>query len=256
MAKPIFYNRVAVFGGYRLSRDSNSVVINPSRAREDLTDLEAKSEKYELGKWTGDFNFRGWTDDAIEKHFLALLAASAAPDPALPLSICMEKGNGAAGDFCFQIAGCPVGLPLMRESGRVMSYELQGKAQDRIQYGQILFTSVGTAGITGVANGPVVQLGAISSTQEMWVAYHLLNFPAASGTSPTLDSKIQSAAAVGFASPTDRLTLPQRTATVTGSVHRIAGPITDQYWRYVVTAVGGTASPTLYVLVTAAIVAV
>lgn len=88
-------------------------------------------------------------------------------------------------------------------------------------------------------NGDALDLGvAIGSTERLYYAVFVTE---ANGTSPTLDLVLESDADAGFASATTRATLAQFTDT--GSVFGyVAGPITDEFYRFVRT-VGGSASP-------------
>lgn len=253
MAKPILLDRRVILGGHRISRDANRVGFGPiGRARVPAETLEVKSGRYELGRWQGDFVIQGYTDEAVEARFLAELAKAAAPT--VPLTMFLEPGDGVAGEMVAQMNGCPFGINFGGEQGALQSFEMSGSGHDRAMVGEILRSSIGTAGITGAGNGTAVNLGAISATQKMVVVYHLLNFPAATGTAPTLDHKIQSATVEAFTTPVDRATLTQLTATPIGLVAEIAGPVTDTWWRHAVTAVGGTVTPTLWVVVSAAII--
>lgn len=89
-------------------------------------------------------------------------------------------------------------------------------------------TVLTAADITATGTSTVQQLGAVTSSQRIWCALHVL---AVAGTgTPTITVKIQSAAASGFASPTDRITLTA--ATAKGAQFSSAvGAITDTYWR-------------------------
>lgn len=251
--KGVLLNRMAIIGGHRISRDASRIVLNMGRSKEDTTTWEDKSERYELGRWTGDFNMAGRAADALEARFLGELELAATPSH--PTTIFLANGNGSPGGLAAMMDGCAFDYSVGGEQGRMPRFELSGAAQDRGMIGEILESSIGTVGITGAQDGTAVELGALTEDQELVVVYHLLHFPAAEGTNPTLDAKIQSATDQAFTTPVDRIVLPQRTGTPVGSVHRLSGPVTDTWWRFVVTAVGGTATPKLWVVVTAAIVA-
>jgi hypothetical protein len=91
---------------------------------------------------------------------------------------------------------------------------------------------------TATGNGTVVQAGAVPAN---WTATANLHVLSASGTTPSLTVKVQSASAIGFASPTDRFTFNAATAAG-GQSARIVGPVTDQYWRATWTISGTTPS--------------
>jgi hypothetical protein len=85
-----------------------------------------------------------------------------------------------------------------------------------------------------------VELGAVAAGQRVYAALHVID--PVSGTSPTLDVTLKSAALVGFGSPTTRLTFTQATEP-TSELLSAAGAITDEFWR-VDFSIGGTDTPT------------
>ncbi|MAH50254.1 hypothetical protein CMI37_30820 [Candidatus Pacearchaeota archaeon] len=101
--------------------------------------------------------------------------------------------------------------------------------------------------ITSTVTGAAVQQGAVSSTQKIMCFLHVLS--AAGGT---LDVTIQSDNGAGFGSPTTRLTFSQVTTTAGAWVATANGAITDDYWRCVAAAGGG--SPVYNIAVTFAII--
>lgn len=98
--------------------------------------------------------------------------------------------------------------------------------------------------ITATSTGTIYNDGAVSSTQKVYGALHVF---AASGTTPSLTVKVQSAALVGFGSPTDRLTFAAKTA-VGSEFLSASGAITDAFWRVSYTISGTTPSFTFAVV--------
>ena len=97
---------------------------------------------------------------------------------------------------------------------------------------------------TTTANGSVLTMTGPTATQRMWAGLHIT---AASGTTPTLDAKIQSATLIAFGSPTDRITFTQATAAG-WQFSSVNGAITDGFWRVVFTIAGTTPSFTCAVV--------
>jgi len=86
------------------------------------------------------------------------------------------------------------------------------------------------SGVPRTANGSgtALQLGAVASDEYMYANLHVLSV---SGTAvPTITVTVQSDNGSGFASPTTQGTFAAKTA-VGGEPLRIAGPITDDWWR-------------------------
>lgn len=97
---------------------------------------------------------------------------------------------------------------------------------------------------SGTTLGTANNWGAVASGQSMYAVVHVF---AVSGTNPTLDVTIKSAATSG-GSYTTRVTVPQFTAVGDTFVTPVAGPITDTFWK-ANAVVGGTSSPTVTALV-------
>jgi hypothetical protein len=97
-------------------------------------------------------------------------------------------------------------------------------------------TATGTGTIVDLAT---VGMGSIPDGKGLYASLHVLSV---SGTStPTLTAAVQTAATVGFGSPTTRITFPAYTAAG-GQRLSVAGPITDQYARVSFTISGDSPS--------------
>lgn len=95
---------------------------------------------------------------------------------------------------------------------------------------------------TAAGNGTAVQRPPAAVGQHVYASLHVLSV--AGTASPTLTVKVQSAADQAFTTPTDRLTFAAAGAR-TGQALRVAGPITDTWWR-VTWSVTGTAPSFLF----------
>lgn len=120
--------------------------------------------------------------------------------------------------------------------GDALKFSVEGEAsQGPLVRGSLLLAATKTAS----GNGTAFQLGAVGSTQYLYAALHVT---AVAGSSPTLDVKVQSDNASNFPSPTDRITFAQKTAIGSEWATRVAGAITDEYWRINYT-IGGSGGP-------------
>lgn len=81
--------------------------------------------------------------------------------------------------------------------------------------------------VSASGNGAGYQLGAVSATQRIWVAAHVL---ALAGTSPTVQIIVESDDNSGFTSPTTRVS-PSAITTRAGVFASALGAITDNWWR-------------------------
>lgn len=91
---------------------------------------------------------------------------------------------------------------------------------------------------TATGNGTSFQLGAVPTGKHLYAALHVLSV---SGTAPSLTVAIQGDNATGFPSPVTQLTFNAATA-VGGQILRVAGPITDDWFRASWTISGTTPS--------------
>lgn len=91
---------------------------------------------------------------------------------------------------------------------------------------------------TATGSGSVFQLPAVLAGQYLVGTLHLMSL---TGTTPSVAATVQSSAVVGMTSPTTRLTFNTQSA-IGGQVFRIAGPITDTYYRLNYTIAGTTPS--------------
>jgi hypothetical protein len=84
---------------------------------------------------------------------------------------------------------------------------------------------------TGNTNGTAIQLGAVASGKYIYAAIHVFS------GSGSFVAKVQSDDNSGFTSATDQITFATvATGTAVASEwKRLAGPITDDYWRITVT---------------------
>lgn len=92
-----------------------------------------------------------------------------------------------------------------------------------------------TATGTGTIAGP---LPALAATDTLVATLHVFSL---SGTTPSVSATVQSATTLGFGSPTTRVTFNAQ-STQGGQVFKVAGPITDTYWRLNYTISGTTPS--------------
>lgn len=85
-------------------------------------------------------------------------------------------------------------------------------------------TVVHNAAVAGDGSGSAYNLGAVSSTQYLYACLHVL------AISGTLDVVVESDTS-GFPSPTTRITFAQASAVGAQLATRVAGAITDTFWR-------------------------
>jgi len=119
------------------------------------------------------------------------------------------------------------------EVGPLAPFSLQSMATDK--YGAIrgqLAKAKSAATAIG-ATGSIVSLGPVAADQFLYATFHVFT----AGT--TLTVQVQSAAAIGFGSPTLRGTIGPLTTRGATFMARVPGPITDGFYRFNISAVTG-----------------
>lgn len=120
--------------------------------------------------------------------------------------------------------------------GEAAGFEASAKGTTRLARGVIAHPP-GTARTT-TGTGTANQIGALTASQGLYVNLHVYSV---SGTTPSLTVRIESDNAVGFPSAVTVGTFTAATA-VGGQHMRIAGPITDDWFRAAWTISGTTPS--------------
>lgn len=217
----------------------SSVDLTLGLEPQDCTVWGSQARKYAAGLFTADLSADGyadmtgydgslWTNYRARTAVVASVSADSADNSVAytfeALNHELTSLSGAVGDM----AAVSVGATTRNAYGAIRS--------------NILLPS---AARTSTASGTARQLGAVSATQRVFSAVHVI---AASGSSPTLDITIRSDDASGFSSPTTRVTHTQ--FTTTGSeFSSAAGAITDDWWRVTATIGGSSPSFTFIVIV-------
>lgn len=220
---------------YDLSGDLNAIAVQNQAEAKDGTTFGAGTRIHKGGLKTVDLQCEGFYNpgtDLVDDVIFARIGTAN-----LPVS-CSPTG-GAEGQpaylFLSELARYRIG----GEVGEMFPFSVEAEAQGQpLVKGLVLLN--GVKGTTG--NGTAVQLGAVSATQKVFAALHVL---AASGGSPSVTVKLQSDDNSGFSSPTDRFTFAAKAAAGSEWAAPVSGAITDDWWRLTWTITGTTPSFTL-----------
>ncbi len=120
--------------------------------------------------------------------------------------------------------------------GEIAPLEARAMGNGRVVRGELMHPAATARTTTGSTTG--VQLGALSATQAMYAALHVVS---TSGTTPTLTVKLQSASTQG-GSYSDRITFTQATTSRTSQLSSVSGAVTDTWWRVNYTIAGTSPS--------------
>jgi hypothetical protein len=153
-----------------------------------------------------------------------------------PWSFSGPSGLVAEGSPAYLINAVRTSYTIFDAVGEVAPWQASALSTSGYVRGAYLLNP-GTAR-TATGTGAVVQLPAVPAGDSMWAAIHVLS---ASGTTPAFTATLQSAALVGFGSPTTRATFTVANGR-TSEFKQVAGPITDQFWRISYTVTGTTPS--------------
>lgn len=228
MAEYVATNRKLFFGGYDLSGDSVSLNLGVSADALDATVFGLTTRKNIGGLQSVEANVEGlWKggDAANDNALFSNIGVSNVP-------VVFGPVDGAEGSVAYFFKAMHANYDVGGPIGEILKFSFASHAQAELLRGIFLANKSAAA---ATANSTGIQHGAVSATQKLYAALHVF---AASGTAPTLDCIIQSAA-TDFAGPTSRITFAQKTALGSEYATPVAGAITDTWWRVSFT-IGGT----------------
>lgn len=157
----------------------------------------------------------------------------------------LSPNGGAAGDAAYFFKAMKAEMETFGKHGENMPFSggaVGGSDGRPAVRGSVLFPK---AARTVSVNTSISQLGAVVTGKRIYAALFVF---AASGTLPTLDVVLKSAATVGFSGSTTRASFAQATG-LTSEIVSAAGAITDEYWRLEATIAGTSPSFTFAGLV-------
>lgn len=209
-----------VFGaGYDFSADLNEVGLDFSCTELDDSAFGDTFRSRIGGMADSDFMMKGWWQSASLN----------APDPQITTNFSVANTvmtispDGTDGSVAYFMRRISLDYSIGDKVDTVLPFSLTGKGSDGYgpQRGKLLKPKTTVSGNT---NGTAVQLGAVSSTAYLYTSIHVFS----AGT--TCDVIVESDDNSGFTSGTTRSTT---TVTAAGGtwVTRVAGAITDDWWR-------------------------
>ena len=206
------------FDAYRLRGQMNSVALSDAVDLRETPVFGDAGQRRIAGLRDVVCDMEGYWDSATD---LALFDKIGVAD--VPITIAPEGAAEGARAFLFRCMageytpGAGIGEPF------AFSLNAQGSSGERLVRGSILHNAVRTA--DGQSTG--LQLGAISATQKLYAALHVLAISGANPTSLYLESDDNS----GFTSATVRITFDALTTGIGSQWKTLAGAVTDNWWR-------------------------
>lgn len=222
--------------GYDMTGDLNETKLQIQYDPQVKTVFGNTAQNRAAGLETVDATVNGFADfatGAVDPTIMANLKN---------LKTVTQTVSGTAGDRAYIWQAKDLSYQLFDQVGAMAPFSLslmsaRGASQG-LSVGAVrgnLLKAKGTISATG-ATGSTIQVGAVGATQFLYCAVHVFSI----GTSFTL--QIQSDDSSGMSSPTTRMTTPSITAVGGTWVTRVAGAITDDWWRVNVSAVSGTST--------------
>ncbi len=208
-------------GGVDLSTRSNKAMLSAEHEEKDATAFAGGGYTEVLGglasaKFQGEGQWEAGADTVDEVSWSGLGGLG-------PLTVCPDGAD--VDDLAWLTYAMRGSYTLGDALGEVAPWSANLASSWPLARGRVAHPP-GTARST-TANGTAVELGAVASGQHLYACLHVLS---ASGTTPSLTVKVQSDDGSGFGSATDRITFDAATTTG-GQVQRLAGPITDTFYR-------------------------
>lgn len=229
--------------GYDLTGSSNKADLKYSADIKDDTVFGATSKSRIAGLKNTELNLEGFWEAGAGK--IDTLAESYLGIPGKIITLSPDGGD--QGDIFYAFKSILSDYQAGAQVGDLLPFSYNASGSD--SEGLIRGTVLENASKTASANGTGRQLVDVDSGQYLYAVMLIL---AVSGTDPTLDMVIQSDDNAGFTSASDRITFAQQTAVGAVWATRVAGPITDDYWRASWT-IGGTDDPSFTVFIGLAI---
>ncbi|MEU8055712.1 hypothetical protein [Microbispora bryophytorum] len=218
-------------GGYDFTTDLNSITLGASVEEKDNTTFGTNGFRSRIGGlrdvnadlsgfWQSD------ESDAVDPEAFGNLGVVNRPVTVTP--------TGAEGETAYMFQGGKFTYEMFGQIGEVTPFtvNMMGTSKDGLVRGA-LAKAKGSVTPTG-AIGSVVELGAADDDQFVYAVLHVFS----AGT--TITVQVQSDDSETFSGATTVGTIGPITTTGGTWMTRIAGPVTDTYWRLNVSAITGT----------------
>jgi hypothetical protein len=227
MSKMVLLDARLYMGGADLSGDGNQIELTEETETKTTTNWRSAGAREVIGGLAD-------TDLSADGYFEA--GNLSLPDDAfwaqrrqtVPVSVAPEgDGDTGVGGLMYLTKMLTTSRQLLGGSvGDVASWTASAKGNWPLARGVVAHPSMVARTATG--NGTSINLGAIPAGKHLYANLHVLSI--AGTATPSLTVNVQSDDGTGFATPTTRGSFAAKT-TITGEAIRIAGAVTDTWWR-------------------------
>ncbi len=238
MGTSVIKNRPVYLDAIDFSNSAHGLSVQFGVDDKDGTVLSSDTHIAKPGLKTFGCSMEGFWDETTEYPADSTLFANVGEANKI---LTYATGLGTVGEVAYFIKMGEITYIQDLEIGEMYTFKMDGNASGDLVRG-VFELNLAAAVASGVSSG--TQLGALSSSQSLWVAIHVLGV---SGTSPTLDVVVESDDNGSFTSAISRITFAQITAK-TSQMLNVVGAISDDYWRINYT-IGGTSPSFQFVVV-------
>ena len=243
MATQVLSDAKIYVGEHDLSGDHNAVALDYSAELLDDTVFGDATRSKKGGLKVVGFSGEGlWSGgaDLVDDALFANIAVADVPITVVPAGETLANA-------CYLFRANSGSYEVGGAVGEMMRFSVSAEGSGGVGVARGELMHVGSETATG-SKAAKVQLGALTATQSLYAAVHVLTV---SGTSPTLDVLVRSDVDASAGSETTRITFTQATA-ITSEWKSVAGAVTDTYWD-VSWTIGGTNTPTFEFIVSVGI---
>jgi len=224
MASQVLTNASVFVDGLNMSGQLNAIGLEYGVEALDETTFGDTTRKSKGGLKTTSMSHQGYWAAGTDAEVYSSIGNSTV--------VTISSTAAAAGDQAYLTQTITTSYSPGAAVGELLAFSVDMESAGPLAEGTVLRNST----VTGNGDGTAYLLGALSATQTMHAALHVVSV-----TGGTLTVKIQSDSATGFASPTDQITFTGATVE-SGQYGTKAGAVTDTYWRANWTLTGGSAT--------------
>lgn len=232
MAAYTITDAFAYVGGYDFSGDSNELQADVAHNVNTANVMGSHWQRNILGVSRVDWRMAGYWNVADGEQD----ATSWADIGVVDRVVTFGPGTTAEGDPAYMFKAIHTQYAIGGSHGEVAPFSVAaaGSNGHGVVRGRLL-KGKGNVSATG-ATGAEIQLGAVAADEYLYATLHVFS----AGTTITI--VVESDDNADFTSATTRGTIGPITTAGATWMTRVAGAITDDYWRFRVTAVTGTFS--------------
>lgn len=228
MATQILKDQEFWFDGYQLTSMMNALALEYAAELQDNTVFGMDTRSRIGGLKTVAANHQGFVD-ASDRDALLFNKIGVKDTP-----MSFAASNGAEGDVAYSFLATQGEYSPGASIGDIFAFSVSAEGSGKLIRGTLMEKNTG---ISSTGAGTARQLGAISSSQRMYAALHILGVD---DPADTLDVTIESDSSNSFSGgETTRITFNQAGA-IGAQWIELGGAVTDTWWRVAYTIAGDT----------------